>query len=152
MSIIKYIGIIVVIIVIYCGFQLRLTTIGCDTILVSYRQSHIPVTLVYPIAKQLALKPFGWIWQLPACAYAKPNGTYPLIIFSHGYKGHPLELFWLMEIFAKHGFMVASLTHDDSFVSSGMQPAIDFWQRPQQVTAVLHDLLSGQYAAYIRAR
>lgn len=42
------------------------------------------------------------------------NGSYPLVVLSHGYTGYRTIMFYLGEHLASHGYVVASIDHTDS--------------------------------------
>jgi predicted dienelactone hydrolase len=72
----------------------------------------------------------------------KSQKKYPLILFSHGYKGDRFGHAWLEEILASYGYIVASLDHfGETWYMFNPEKAIQRWNRPLDITFVLNELL-----------
>lgn len=76
----------------------------------------------YPSAKEAQRHDYhGQIgFVAPDADVAK--GSHPLILFSHGFLGMGDQTIFLMEAFARRGYMVASLNHADSLLQKRVKP------------------------------
>jgi predicted dienelactone hydrolase len=59
--------------------------------------------------------------------YATPDGplaagAHPVILFSHGYRGAALQTIFLMEAFAREGYVVAAIDHADALTERQDKP------------------------------
>jgi predicted dienelactone hydrolase len=71
------------------------------------------------------------------------EGTYPLILFSHGTGGGRLTVEWFCAGLASRGFIVAAVDHfGNTFDNPIPVEFVKFWERPQDVRYVLDQLLS----------
>ena len=76
------------------------------------------------------------------------DGPVPLIVFSHGYGGHPSKFDRLLSTWAEAGYAVAApafpLTNDT--VDESIRSVADGANQPDDVVFVLDQLLAGEYA------
>jgi predicted dienelactone hydrolase len=80
------------------------------------------VLLWYPSAKPAERHNyFGQVGFVAANA-AVADGSHPLILFSHGFLGAGDQTIFLMEAFARQGYIVASLNHADSLLQKRTKP------------------------------
>lgn len=71
------------------------------------------------------------------------NGTFPVVLFSHGTGGGRLTVEWLCSGLASHGFIVVAVDHfGNTYDNSIPIEFVKFWERPQDITFVLDQLLS----------
>lgn len=80
------------------------------------------VFLWYPSAKEATR--YDYHGQI---GFAAPDsevaaGAHPLIVFSHGFLGAADQSIFLMEEFARHGYIVAGLNHADSLTTRRTKP------------------------------
>ncbi len=69
-------------------------------------------------------------------------GRYPLVLVSHGMGGHAAGLGWIASQLAHSGFVVAAVNHPGSTAGDlSAAAAVQIWQRPADVSAVLTALL-----------
>lgn len=74
----------------------------------------------------------------------------PLIIFSHGYSSNQWHNSWFAENFAANGYIVASVRHyGNSMPNMIPELCVRPWERPQDMSFVLDELLRSDYAEYI---
>lgn len=70
------------------------------------------------------------------------TAQFPLVLFSHGTGGNRLACRWFCEGLAGEGFMVAAVDHyGNTFDNPIPQEFVTIWQRPQDITFVLSQLL-----------
>jgi predicted dienelactone hydrolase len=80
-------------------------------------------------------------------AFPEGDRKYPLILLSHGTGGSAFSLAWLAEALAREGYIVAALNHHGN---TGAEPKyllqgfILWWERPQDIRAVLDRLLEDE--------
>jgi predicted dienelactone hydrolase len=73
-------------------------------------------------------------------------GRFPLVVFSHGSGGVAEQSAYLTERLATHGYVVAAPDHvGNTFSDGGGIPPEMFFQRPQDITAVLDALYDGAH-------
>ena len=71
-------------------------------------------------------------------------GRFPLVVFSHGSGGVAEQSAFLTERLATHGYVVAAPDHTgNTFADGGGVPPEAFFQRPQDISAVLDGLYDG---------
>jgi predicted dienelactone hydrolase len=80
---------------------------------------------------------------------AFPDGArkYPLILLSHGIGGSAYSLAWLAEALAREGYIVAAVNHHGNTGAEPrylMQGFILWWERPQDIKALLDRLLADE--------
>lgn len=105
----------------------------------------------------------GFVAQDSAVA----EGSHPLILFSHGFLGAGDQTIFLMEAFARKGYVVASLNHADSLLQKRSKPIEPpkfadakswtdqkFRDRQQDMTALLDHLLelNGKKGSFLHER
>src|SRR5262249_45743658 len=89
-------------------------------------------------------------------------GSHPLILFSHGFLGAADQTIFLMEAFARAGYIVAAVTHADAgnqkrerpvawpnFVDAKSWDATRFRDRRDDLAALLDHLLEGDLGRHI---
>jgi predicted dienelactone hydrolase len=70
-------------------------------------------------------------------------GRYPLVLVSHGMGGHAAGLGWIASQLAQGGFIVAAVNHPGSTAGDlNAAAAVQVWQRPADLSAVLTALLA----------
>ena len=81
------------------------------------------------------------------------SGRFPLVVISHGSGGSALGHHDLAEALARHGYIVASITHPkDNFAdTSGIGTPDVFVGRPRQVSALIDAMLAGEWGQRIDA-
>ncbi|MCP4896667.1 MAG: peptidase [bacterium] len=83
-------------------------------------------------------------WAAPGAEFISGEETYPLILLSHGTGGSAIQLAWLAEYLASHGFIVAAVNHhgntaaEDELMPQGFML---FWERAIDLSKVLDQLL-----------
>lgn len=71
------------------------------------------------------------------------KGSFPVILFSHGTGGGRLTVEWLCAGLASRGFIVVAVDHyGNTFDNSIPVEFVKFWERPQDLTYVLDQLLA----------
>ena len=78
-------------------------------------------------------------------------GLHPLIVFSHGPGGWSMSHWKTARYFARRGYVVLALIHDNDDVgNSSSSSALAVWQsRPKEWSAALDTLLASQFAALV---
>lgn len=70
------------------------------------------------------------------------DGTFPLILFSHGYGGSQWSNSWLAEQLVPHGYIVASVRHYGNSAGNIIpELCVRAWNRPHDISVVLDYLL-----------
>jgi len=70
------------------------------------------------------------------------KGTFPVILFSHGTGGGRLTVEWFCATLASHGYIVVAVDHfGNTFDNPIPIEFVKFWERPQDITFVLNQLL-----------
>lgn len=73
---------------------------------------------------------------------AMADGTYPLVLISHGSGGNMDNMSWLASGISKHGAIVLGVNHPGSTSGdSSPRRSIHLWDRPQDVSAALDHIL-----------
>lgn len=76
------------------------------------------------------------------------DGTYPLIVISHGGGGNAGQLGWIAQALANKGFVVALPNHPGSTShDSSAREVVKVWKRPPDLTAVI-DEITGDPATF----
>lgn len=72
-----------------------------------------------------------------------PKAKYPLVIYSHGFTDTKFENSWLTEFLVKHGFIVALLQHKGSIFYDLKDPLKGFytWRRNLDITFMINYLV-----------
>lgn len=71
------------------------------------------------------------------------QGTFPVILFSHGTGGGRLTVEWFCAGLASHGFIVVAVDHfGNTFDNPIPIEFVKFWERPQDLRFVLDQLLN----------
>ncbi len=108
----------------------------------------LEVLIWYPVKKEARVEKIEYdIWIIKDAAKGVlplTDKKLPLIIFSHGYSGHPYANSWFAEYLASHGYIVASIKHYGNSFPESMIPEISArpWNRPQDMSFVLTHLLT----------
>ena len=69
----------------------------------------------------------------------------PLVMFSHGTGGNRLACSWFCEGLAEKGFIIVAIDHfGNTFDNPIPKEFVTFWQRPQDISFVLSELLKDQ--------
>jgi predicted dienelactone hydrolase len=112
------------------------------------RKRSVPMYFWYPASGQSAKQATymgvmkGQAWEdAPA---AKSEGPFPLILFSHGFKGIAFQSFSLTEYLASHGFVVAAPNHQGNTL-------FDFTSTDEDVAKVTLERPKDVYFAYQKA-
>lgn len=110
----------------------------------------ILLDLWYPAAPTATEVPFDY--KLGARGMVAPEAppadeAAPLVILSHGIYGSARNYSWITEDLARHGFLVAGVSHDGESPAYGPQTVdptafLKPWHRPRDCTAALDFLLS----------
>ncbi len=101
----------------------------------------------YPAQKGVITEKIEYdIWKIKdAAKNGSPLGgkKLPLILFSHGYSGHPYANSWFAEYLASGGYIVASVLHYGNSFPQSMIPEISArpWNRPKDMSVLLDYLL-----------
>jgi len=97
-------------------------------------------------ALSVAPWPQGWFKAGPAALDAPlaTNGTYPLVVYSHGTGCNGLQFEWLARELASHGFIAVAVNHHGN---SNAEPyrAEGFlcsWERPRDVSLLIDHVLA----------
>ena len=80
------------------------------------------VFLWYPSAKEAERHDYRGQIGFVALDSDVAQGSHPLILFSHGFLGMGDQTIFLMEAFARKGYVVASLNHADSLLQKRTRP------------------------------
>lgn len=110
------------------------------------RERPIIVDAWYPAAAAETPHTYGLSRGSVAAEAAIHDGTYPLILLSHGALGAASNYAWIAEHLARSGYLVAGVSHyGESYVygNDTIDPtsAAKPWLRPQDCSFVLDDLL-----------
>ena len=71
------------------------------------------------------------------------NGTYPLVLMSHGLGGHVRSLGWLSTALAERGAIVVAVNHPNStWGDFDLRAGLDHWTRAQDLKTALDSLLA----------
>ena len=87
--------------------------------------------------------PFFYTGKAAKGAEPLAQGSFPLILLSHGTGGLSLQLGWLATSLAAEGYIVAAVNHHGN---NGLEPYIakgflHYWERAKDLTSVLNQLL-----------
>lgn len=125
------------------------------------------VFLWYPTAKDAERHNYHGQIGFVALDSEVANGSHPLILFSHGFLGSGDQTIFLMEAFARKGYVVASLNHADSLFQKRTKPIEPpkfadanswtdqkFRDRHEDMTALLDHLLelNGNQDSFLHER
>ncbi len=125
------------------------------------------VFLWYPSAKDAERHNYHGQIGFVALDSEVANGSHPLILFSHGFLGSGDQTIFLMEAFARKGYVVASLNHADSLFQKRTKPIEPpkfadaknwtdqkFRDRQEDMTALLDHLLelNGKQDSFLHER
>lgn len=109
---------------------------------------HFPAQPPFPVSSQGAAI---------ADASPLPNGTFPLVLMSHGYGGWGTQFSNLAEHIASHGYVVAAIEHQDmpadsvaTFLASFGNVLVDRTLDQRQVLARIASDVRNQKAPYLR--
>ena len=105
------------------------------------------LALWYPAAEGVQSVAHGgnpvFLPDMVAPEAAPADGTYPLVLMSHGLGGHYRSLGWLAAGLAQSGAIVLAVNHPDSTVFDfDMQAGLQHWTRAQDLMLALDHLLS----------
>jgi predicted dienelactone hydrolase len=102
----------------------------------------VPIRVFYPTANQTMGTRFG-PWKLDIAKNAEPiDGTFPLIMISHGLGGNDWNHHMLASLLVEAGFVVAAVRHPDDFLRVG-EPEHGIL-RPLELSAALNQLLEDE--------
>lgn len=125
------------------------------------------VFLWYPSAKDAQRHDYHGQIGFVAADSDVAKGSHPLILFSHGFLGAGDQTIFLMEAFARKGYVVATLNHADSLFQKRTKPIEPpkfadakswtdqkFRDRQEDMTALLDHLLelSGKKGSFLHER
>jgi predicted dienelactone hydrolase len=118
-------------------------------------ERHRNVFLWYPSSKDAQRHDYRGQIGFVAVDAEVAQGSHPLILFSHGFLGTGDQIIFLMEAFARRGYIVASLNHADSLFQKRSKPIEPpkfadaktwtdqkFRDRQEDLVALLEHLLS----------
>ena len=103
----------------------------------------------YPIADHIPAEKVNGLWQRCPEARDAPlkqsSKKYPLIVMSHGNGGDRTNNAWIAEILAANGYVVASVDHHGNTWNNKIaENFIKIWERPQDVSYVIDQILEHQ--------
>lgn len=76
------------------------------------------------------------------------DGTYPMIVISHGAGGNAGQFGWIASVLAEAGYVVVLPNHPGTTTgNASAEAAVRVWERPADVSAVL-DEITGNPASY----
>lgn len=112
--------------------------------------SHVEPFVTSPATAKFFGDPtFGKFFaEIPVASNAPPLAgaqKRPLLLLSHGATSLGLALMWFGDYFASHGYIVAAVNHHGNTAAEGQLLAQGFlqaWERPEDLTAVLNQLLA----------
>jgi predicted dienelactone hydrolase len=108
----------------------------------SVRDSNVTFDIWYPAhpgGKAVTVGGNGVFYGTPAGRKApRRDGTFPLVIMSHGAGGNAGQFGWIASRLADRGYVVVLPNHPGTTSgNASAQAAVRVWERPQDVTAVL---------------
>jgi predicted dienelactone hydrolase len=106
------------------------------------RDSNVTFDIWYPAhpgGKAVTVGGNGVFYGTPAGRKApRRDGTFPLVIMSHGAGGNAGQFGWIASRLADRGYVVVLPNHPGTTSgNASAQAAVRVWERPQDVTAVL---------------
>ncbi len=110
------------------------------------RDRHIRYELFYPAAAGARTddETHTWVFTRTVARDADLEAgppRRPLVLLSHGHGGTRFDLAWLAETLVDQGYLVASVEHPKmNYYESPTIEALQVWNRPQDLTAVLDHL------------
>lgn len=129
------------------------------------RQRPLPVEVWYPAAdahrgqdlgeatrdNYELLPGFPAVWQEAARDAAARPGSYPLVMFSHGFGGHRRQTTFLCAHLASHGYVVAAVDHTGNTITDIMQMMLQaqMGTPPPQTAASLREFIEARPADVI---
>jgi len=109
------------------------------------KEQNLTAAVWYPTAEQPKLYNYGGPTKGSVAVDAAPftkNGSYPLLVFSHGYGGSGLSAIFLTEQLAARGWIVVAPDHHDRHsatrIRSGRNKNFDrsgFWQHAREIAS-----------------
>lgn len=120
----------------------------------SYRP--LDITIWYPTSaeKEATLTADNAAFQGTLAAKNAPLkvGNYPLILLSHGYRGHWRNLNWLADLLVKKGYLIAAVDHPGtSTFNHDADIAAQWWERPKDISRTLDWLQHSVWSSYINS-
>ncbi|HUS25678.1 MAG TPA: hypothetical protein VM369_12100 [Candidatus Binatia bacterium] len=112
------------------------------------RQRPLPTTIWYPAADGTANAPMSYhrVFRGTAAENAPwrdAAARRPLVLLSHGDKGSNADQCWLAEALARHGYVVAAVSHwKNTWEGYDRVETVRVWERPLDVSALLDALLA----------
>jgi len=108
------------------------------------RGRELPVAIWYP-SSSIKSSPIHYL-QLPskvAIDGELANGSFPLVVVSHGIQGHRFNQYYIAEHLAKKGHIVAAVEHShDNYLNDDMTwTRLNLINRPKDITFVIDKLL-----------
>jgi predicted dienelactone hydrolase len=131
--------------------QQVISKIGVETITFfdKTRERSITTEIMYPVKIKLKTHSFKDVWKDEPEARNAPfntNKKYPLILFSHGYRGSRLDSTWLAYALVKHGYIIASVDHyGENWSHSLPKITLTTWERPQDISFVIREILKNPF-------
>jgi predicted dienelactone hydrolase len=104
----------------------------------------------YPVDETTPAENVSGLWvRCPEARDAPIKNSaskYPLIIMSHGNGGDRMNGAWLAEVLAANGYIVAAMDHHGNTWNNKIAESfIKIWDRPQDVTFVIDQLLQNSH-------
>lgn len=121
--------------------------LGIATVVVkdAARDRRIETEIYYGATGAPRTEPRAFIYALDVARDAEPldEGKRPLVVLSHGSGGTRHDMHWLARALVESGFLVVAPAHPgNTFGDHDILRALEPWQRPRDVTAVLDALLA----------
>lgn len=109
------------------------------------RERAIDTVLYYPARERATTEAHVFIYAFDVARDAPVDGDHPrpLVILSHGAGGTPYDMAWLARLLVENGHIVVAPAHPgDTFGDAEIVRALETWQRPRDVTALIDGILS----------
>jgi predicted dienelactone hydrolase len=109
------------------------------------RLRSVPTTVWYP-AKPLGQPKATYLMVVPGNAYSQASpdlsaAPYPLVLFSHGFRGTAVQSITFTEFLASHGYVVAAMDHSGNTLT-------DFFSDDKKVSEVAMERPNDVFFAY----
>lgn len=112
------------------------------------RQRPLDTVLWYPATAETEQSPVAYAHAFKGFAakdaeYHDTGDARPLVLMSHGDRGMHVNLSWLAELLASHGYIVASANHWlNTARHYEVEETIRIWHRPKDISVLLDKLLA----------
>lgn len=111
------------------------------------REANVSFDIWYPArpgGKAVTVGGNGVFYGTPAGRNApRRDGTFPLVLISHGAGGNAGQFGWIASKLAENGYVVVLPNHPGTTSgNASAEAAVRVWERPQDVTAVLDHMSS----------